>query len=177
MPTGIYFRTDKHKENISLARLGKTSWNKGVPMSKEHKKKLSDVKKGKHYSLFTEFKRGQSGSPATQFKKGQSTWNKGLKGYMEGALSSSWKGDDVGYGALHKWIYRKLGQPDTCEHCAESELKNNKIHWANKSGEYKRQLTDWLRLCVSCHSKYDKENGLGKAVEKYPELKNRYIHI
>lgn len=29
------------------------------------------------------------------------------------------------------------------------------ISRANKSGEYLRDLSDWLSLCVSCHRKYD----------------------
>ena len=52
-------------------------------------------------------------------------------------------------------IRKQLGRPDTCEHCGINGLRGLKIHWANKSREYKRDLSDWLRLCVSCHKKYD----------------------
>ncbi len=68
----------------------------------------------------------------------------------------NWKGDDVGYSALHDWVARQLGKPRECEHC---KSKTKKVyHWANKSGDYKRDINDWIRLCVSCHSKYDREN-------------------
>ena len=69
--------------------------------------------------------------------------------------ANRWKGNEVGYDALHSWVKRKLGRPDTCEHCGRSNLGGHMIHWANKSQEYKRNLEDWLRLCASCHKQYD----------------------
>lgn len=66
-----------------------------------------------------------------------------------------WKGDDVGYGALHDWVYKELGSPMVCEKCGKTKTSNRNIHWANKSGEYKRDKDDWIRLCVSCHKKMD----------------------
>jgi hypothetical protein len=68
----------------------------------------------------------------------------------------TWKGDKVGYSGLHKRIRREFGQPDTCEHCHKSGLTGKQIHWANKSGMYKSERSDWLRLCVTCHRRYDK---------------------
>jgi len=70
--------------------------------------------------------------------------------------SASWKGDKVGYHGLHKWVPKHLGKPGTCEHCGRNNLKGRQIHWANKSRKYKRNINDWLRLCSSCHTKYDK---------------------
>ena len=123
--------------------------------------------------------------PTKLFKKGQSPWNKGKKGVyskqhlkllsdiklknptkywlgkkrpgVTGKLHGKWKGDEVGYQALHAWVRRQLGTPDTCEHCGKIGLEYPFIHWANKSGEYKRNIRDWLRLCVKCHSKHDKK--------------------
>lgn len=69
--------------------------------------------------------------------------------------SPHWKGDKVGYMGLHNWIRKQLGTPDMCEHCGKTNLKSRQIHWANKSGKYLRNIEDWLRLCVSCHRKYD----------------------
>lgn len=81
-------------------------------------------------------------------------WNKGKKSpYMVGDKNPLWKGDDVGYGGLHKWIYRKLGQPNYCAHCQTITAK--RYEWANISHEYKRDLSDWIRLCTSCHKKFD----------------------
>lgn len=60
------------------------------------------------------------------------------------------------YRVLHRWVERKLGKPNKCEHCGKIVLNNRYIHWANKSGLYLRDLTDWIRLCSKCHAKYDK---------------------
>lgn len=65
-----------------------------------------------------------------------------------------WRGDRVGYFALHAWISRKLGKPSMCEHCGDTE--KTRYEWANISKEYKRDFSDWIRLCKSCHFKFDK---------------------
>ena len=44
-----------------------------------------------------------------------------------------------------------------CEKCGKDGLLGKKIHWANISGEYKRDLFDYMRLCVPCHKRYDLE--------------------
>lgn len=67
----------------------------------------------------------------------------------------AWKGDEVGYDGLHKWVPKHLGKPDKCEHCKKNGFSSHQIHWANKSGEYKRELNDWIRLCIKCHAVYD----------------------
>ena len=36
---------------------------------------------------------------------------------FKGKNHKLWKGDKVGYDALHTWLYRELGKPDTCEFC------------------------------------------------------------
>ncbi len=125
----------------------------------------------KHIPHSGTFKKGRKGQvSSTSFKKGQTPWNKGTKGLQKkennyfygkrfiGENNLRWKGDEVGYLALHDWVIRKLGQPDTCEHCKKSGLKARQIHWANTDHKYKRNLTDWLRLCAKCHKAYDKKN-------------------
>lgn len=67
--------------------------------------------------------------------------------------SPHWKGDKVGYMGLHRWVRMHLGKPSICEHCGNKDAR--KYEWANKSGKYLRDLTDWLRLCKPCHKKYD----------------------
>ena len=78
-----------------------------------------------------------------------------LKGRRIDDQAHRWRGADVGYGGLHTWVSKKLGKPTRCEHCGKDGLRGGSIHWANKSGEYKRELGDWIRLCVSCHKTYD----------------------
>jgi len=100
-------------------------------------------------------------------------WNKGTKGVMKpnkgsfnsemvGEKSYSWKGDKVGYGALHSWVYKQLGKAKKCSECGS--VKN--VQWANKTWEYKRDVKDWLELCYRCHRKYDKKNW-GVATKKF----------
>src|SRR3990167_2354242 len=103
-----------------------------------------------------------------QNKKGKTTWNKGLTKETDqrvaklaetktGIRIPKLQGENVGYRALHSWVIRCMGKADRgpCTHCGSS--KN--IHWANKSKEYKRDLTDWMRLCARCHFKYDEHIG------------------
>ena len=68
-----------------------------------------------------------------------------------------WKDVGVSYDGLHKWINRKLGKPITCDFCLKTNLYGKNIHWANKSKEYRRDISDWIRLCAKCHKKYDKK--------------------
>src|SRR3990167_9867025 len=76
-----------------------------------------------------------------------------------GSKHPAWKGENVGYLALHAWIRRRKGTPDTCEHCKKTGLKGKSIHWANTNHEYQRKLSDWIRLCTKCHRQYDITNG------------------
>jgi hypothetical protein len=86
--------------------------------------------------------------------------DKPKNGYAKGEAHHSWKGENVGYHALHKWVDRELGKPSRCAHCdSTSELR---FEWANIDHQYRRVLGDWLRLCTSCHRRYDYENGLAK---------------
>lgn len=71
----------------------------------------------------------------------------------EESKSPNWKGDRVGRPALHNWVQKHLGKPIKCDHC--KTIKAKQYDWANKSQKYKRQLSDWIRLCRSCHAKYD----------------------
>lgn len=78
--------------------------------------------------------------------------------YPKGKSHPNWRGDDVSYRNLHRWVENRLGKPKKCEHCLTTE--NRAYHWANKSHDYKRDKSDWIRLCVPCHSKYDKKEAI-----------------
>jgi hypothetical protein len=103
-------------------------------------------------------------------RRGKSAWNKGLKGFMAGSKnhwfgkdrkdekSETWKGNKVGYRGLHLWVELHLGKPMKCSFCGLTRIPTGYkryFQWANKSGEYKRELTDWIRLCVKCHKAFD----------------------
>ena len=75
---------------------------------------------------------------------------------IRGEKHYEWKGEKVSYGGLHKWVIKQLGAPDYCAYCGNDKLKHRSYNWANISHAYKRELSDWVRLCVPCHRKYDK---------------------
>lgn len=138
---------DEMREKISLTKKGSIPWNEGKSCSDETKLKISMSKKGKHI------------------------WN-GKRENMEwitGENNKLWKGSNVGYVSLHTWLVRNYGKACKCEFCYTLDAK--RYEWSNKSGEYKRDISDWMQLCTKCHRSYDIKNIWGKAVEKYPERK------
>ena len=139
MPSGIYQHkplSEEHKRKISETHKKlKHNWhfkNNHIPWNKNLK--------GIHLSPSSEWKKGcNPPSPNTVFKKGSIRPNiLSLKEYKR----------------LHSQINRKLGKPETCEDC-QGIFYGKQIGWANKSGEYKEDLSDWRALCIICHMKFD----------------------
>jgi len=144
-------------------------------------------KKGQHNSPNTEFKKGTSirlgikhteeakekikAARARQIpiwtgrkhsEKSLQKMSNSLKGLNKGIENSKWKGENVGYRGLHTWIQRTLGTPEQCTHCPKIATGHS-MHWANRSGEYRRDISDWIRLCAKCHGIYDSN----KKIEEY----------
>lgn len=67
------------------------------------------------------------------------------------SLTSFWKGDEISYNALHKWVNYRLRKSGVCSICGEKK----KTDWASKSKKAKRDLNDYIELCRKCHVKYD----------------------
>src|SRR5215831_19033746 len=61
----------------------------------------------------------------------------------------AWKGDQAGIGARHDWIRLRKPKTGQCEWCGAKRY--TELH--NISGEYKRDLKDWVELCKPCHKK------------------------
>lgn len=107
--------------------------------------------------------------PFNPYPKGSTPWNKGIKWdklsqARQGSGNPMWKGDDVSYSQLHKWVNSKKLRPKRCEKCGEER----KLHLSNLSYEYKRDLDDWAYLCVPCHSARDRSSGnWGKATRVF----------
>jgi len=91
--------------------------------------------------------------PITNYSTTCKKHSTGRNVFKKGEGHPLWKGNEVGYYALHSWIERQLGKPQECANCGSTEPR--KYEWANKSGQYLREISDWLRLCTPCHRKYD----------------------
>ena len=138
MPSGKYIRTPEIREKISKSLRGNIPWNKGKkrpPFSQKWKDNSSKAGKGKK---FTEEHKKKIGEAQAEDK------------------GHNWKGNNVGYEALHGWVSKHRGKPNVCEFCKRKVFDKRKIHWANVDHKYKRVLEDFIRLCHSCHREYDK---------------------
>ena len=83
---------------------------------------------------------------------------------------------DIGYSAAHMRVKKARGIPVDCEHCGRSDGEARDYHWAvdwrnarvlytdgkqtSPQGKpllapYSLDVNDYLRLCASCHGKYD----------------------
>jgi len=131
-------RTKEQRERMSLA--AKRYFKKHDNYWKDKKRDDPDYIKRQ-----SEAHKGQHSSPATEFKKGINN------GYTI-------LGGKTKYRNLHYWVEKKLGKPTKCEHCGKDGLSGQKIHWANKSGKYEKNINDWIRLCAKCHFCKDKRS-------------------
>jgi hypothetical protein len=98
------------------------------------------LKKNRQAGMF------ESGSPEHRERMRQCRKAKGEE-------HGNWKGDDVGYDALHDWVKRNKPRTGICEACGKKP--RTWTHLANVSGEYRRDVADFIELCASCHKKRD----------------------
>ena len=85
-------------------------------------------------------------------KKGKTPKNlDALHASNVGENHPGWKGNEVGYSGLHKWLYKTLTKSGFCFHCGKERLTD----WANISKKYLRIPEDWVELCRGCHIIYD----------------------
>lgn len=135
MPKGIKGYQKGHPTFISketYKAMGEK--RKGIKFSDEHKRKIGEANKDN----LTGLKNGE----LTRFNK--------IDFHacdLVGGLNQ--------YRYIHKWVEKKLGKPTKCSCCGEDGLTERQIHWANLSKEYKKDIKDWVRLCVKCHYNID----------------------
>ncbi len=55
------------------------------------------------------------------------------------------------YQLAHQWARRTIPKTGECAHCDSA----GRTHLANVSGEYRREVEDWIELCPTCHKKFD----------------------
>lgn len=84
-------------------------------------------------------------------KANQTSFKKGIK-------HPGWKGDQVSYNGLHRWLRENFGNPSYCEKCGlKGEKKKHwNIEWALIKGKtYVHNRENFIMLCKSCHLAYD----------------------
>lgn len=74
-----------------------------------------------------------------------------------GSGNPRWMGNKVGYRAIHTWINKYYGKANECINKKCLGI-SNKFEWANISGKYIRDRSDWMKLCKSCHMNFDNKN-------------------
>jgi len=157
MPTGVYPRKPFSEETIEKIRRS----NFGKKRSEETRKKISEGHKGLKPSLETRLRmslahKGKVPQASIEALRRNHEAMRGIyQLWQRGERHYNWKGNRVKYRSLHTWVEKRLGKPSRCEFCGR-EATGRQINWANKSGQYTRDLSDWIRLCVPCHTRYDK---------------------
>ena len=102
----------------------------GYKQTKEHKLKIARAMIGKERSI---------------------EYRKNISDAKQGSKNGMFK-DNAGYQAVHTWLRRHFVKPKNCEYCGEE----NKLDWASKTKEYKRDINEYIALCRSCHIKLDR---------------------
>ena len=72
--------------------------------------------------------------------------------YHRGEDHSGWKEIPTNYKYVHSSLRKIYGAPKKCDFCGDNP---SKLEWANKEGNYTRNITDYFGLCVPCHRKFD----------------------
>lgn len=117
----------------------------GRKLTEEHKRKIGLASKGRPSWI-----KGKHHSESTRAK---------LK-IARDKIVPIWTGTRAQYLAIHRWVYKKLGQPNHCEECGITEVPKDRkrfFTWANISQKYRKRINDWKRLCYRCHKQYDKK--------------------
>lgn len=135
MPTGVYKRT----EAMYSTRRGRKPWNYRVKMSNPPWNK---GRKGTYHTGYSYWKDKKFSIEHIEKIRRWHTENK-----------IAWKGDLAGYHAMHKWVIAVKGKPKKCEKCGATDKK--RYEWANIDHSYKRVESDYIRMCKSCHMKFD----------------------
>jgi hypothetical protein len=110
--------------------------------------------KGRHHTEASKKKISEHcGRPCTQERKDK------IGNANRGDKSGLWKGDNIGYKAVHLWLKVNFGKANRCEAPLRLPIQpcSNKYEWAlkrNKKCERKRE--NFFMSCTSCHKTYDK---------------------
>ena len=91
------------------------------------------------------------------------------KSGKRGEKTNHWKGDNIKYCAIHRWLNTTFGKADRCEN---NKTHKGKYQWALIKGKkYERRRKNFKKLCAKCHAKYD-GRGIGRQRDKLGKFKN-----
>jgi hypothetical protein len=77
-----------------------------------------------------------------------------------------WKGIDAKYVSKHTWLRNNFGKANHCEN-PDCKHKSVGFDWANISGKYLREVSDYKQLCRSCHNQFDFDKKIKKEFCKH----------
>ena len=136
--------SEEHRKNLSKSCKGKKAWNKGL--TKETNKSVMKISKtltGRKKGFIEKrnfLKAHKNRIFTTEMRRIIGNAKLGDKNHM-------WKGDKVGYFALHVWINRHKTKSNYCEFCS----REGYTELGNVSGEYKRDVNDFMWVCKDCN--------------------------
>lgn len=125
------------RTNVPTVTNPSNNWIKGVPQRFVH---------GHHW-------RGKKRGPQSAEHKAKMVAS---KNHPKNEEHPMWKGDEASYSALHYWVARNKERTGVCYLCgAEAGVDCDRTEFANISGEYRRDVEDYLELCRKCHKRFD----------------------
>lgn len=151
---------------------------RGKPLSPEHRAKISAAKRGRPLSAETRRRvaaanarrRGQPLSETTRRRMSESR-----RGRFLGEEHHNWRGDAVSYTTLHAWVRRRKPKTGACSEC-RAEVgtgRRSGTEWANVSGRYRRDLDDFIELCIPCHRDRDRQARAARRLPRSSEENGR----
>ena len=85
----------------------------------------------------------------------------------------SWKGKNVSYNGLHRWLRRNMKKYGICVLCG----KNTKTDWASLTRKYKRGKDEYIELCRKCHAELDWGHWTNEKGEKIPMFRVPEVEV
>ena len=139
-----FMQTEEYREKMKAIALKRNygKWMIGKKMPLKTREALLKANTNREVNIETRKKISESNKGTSRLKSDS---------------HPSWKGDEVGYAALHSWVTRNMGKPQECVYCGKTRIEGV-IDWASISHKAKRDLNDFISLCRSCHRNYDYQN-------------------
>jgi len=166
IPLGLCQCGCGQKTNISTKTIPRLGHIKGHPVrflpghhargrthSPEHRARNSASQRGRKLTDETKAKISASKIGRSSSLDTRTKMSLKRKGTRVGEDNPVWRGDNVGYRAIHTWVANHKTKIGICSDCG----KEKKTHWSNIDHTYRRDLDDYTELCVKCHRRYDSE--------------------